>query len=64
MKELSFDQMEKVNGGGNTANVVCGISTAAWALGALTVATGFGAAIWAVGAIGVAYCNGQTAGVW
>jgi hypothetical protein len=57
MKELSFEQMEELNGGNNMDKAMCTLGTISWAVGALTVATGLGLALWGVGAIGVAYCN-------
>jgi len=58
-KKMNFDQMENLNGGDNLDNAVCTFSTAAWAVGSLTVATGLGLAVWVAGAVGVAYCNSQ-----
>ncbi len=62
MKNLSIERMESVEGGdSNLGNAVCALSTAAWALGAISAPTGFGAVLWGVGAIGVIYCNSQMA---
>ena len=58
-RKLNLEKMENLNGGDNLDNAMCTLSTAAWAVGALTVATGLGLAVWAVGAAGVAYCNSQ-----
>ena len=57
MKELSFEKMREIHGGDNVDNAMCTLSSAAFAIGALTVETGFGFVIWGIGAIGVAYCN-------
>lgn len=51
--------MEMVEGGGNTDNIVCGIGTVAWALGAATSMTPFGLALLAVGGGVAMYCNAK-----
>ncbi|HKJ43292.1 MAG TPA: hypothetical protein VKA27_14440 [Sunxiuqinia sp.] len=57
MKELSFEKMERLQGGDNLDNAVCTISTVAWALGTLTVETGFGLILWGIGGAAAVYCN-------
>ena len=59
--KLSLEEMEVVAGGGhsNLDTVVCGVSTAVWGLGALTVATGLGLALWLVGGAAAMYCTAQ-----
>lgn len=61
-KKLSLEQMEVVAGGhSNLDTVVCSISTAAWAIVALTVTTGLGLAVWLVGGPAAMYCTAQIA---
>lgn len=48
--------MEIVQGGSNMDNVVCGLSTIAWAAGALLAPTGFGLVLWGIGGLASLYC--------
>ncbi len=60
MKTLELNEMVNVKGGSyNGGLLACTISTASWALGAITVETGLGLALWAIGGALNAYCASQ-----
>lgn len=66
MKSLELNQLEKLSGGDNcdnTSSVIYGVSTAGWALGALTVTGPLGLGLFALGAAvviaGGFYCEGS-----